>query len=281
MSRVFVESFFPATVQILQSHPVTSDIHERFFPDQIRELCPEIVIREIRNPVLCLQAVTGAMLGLYGAYRTHKNERLWSIAFIFFGLMNVVAAPLHCFLPVHDDSTLPQQYPILWVLDNLFTGVSSTAIISACLREFKDRSSWTFALSSSLISEWLVCNSTLGGASVAAFLIFDWKLPLELWYLLPTVWAGAAVAPLLVMDAREGQISGNAWRSLVLCGVAAALVLCGLVLDAPFCRIFSHSSFALDTFTAPTLVFAACNLAFGGLLHRLQDPDSTKTKKKE
>lgn len=115
MSRVLLESFFPALTKVLKTH--TAQAYSALFPDDVAELCPEIVVvvatpanyyyyyhgdggngapTTIRNPVLLVWALVGACGGLYGGVSLWRNQKpqfshnntnntiLWSLPFLFF-----------------------------------------------------------------------------------------------------------------------------------------------------------------------------------------------------
>lgn len=143
MSRVFVESFFPETIQRIQSSATTRSYYEYVFSLSTQEQCPEVVLGipvvqpwrqsndttssdeltttmiQIRNPFLFLWASIGAILGMYCSislllvFRLRKNGEtnnqqrrypLWIFSFLGFSAMNLVAIPLHCLCPVHEYS---------------------------------------------------------------------------------------------------------------------------------------------------------------------------------
>lgn len=291
-----MESFFPATTGMLKVH--AAHVYESVFPSDVVEQCPEVVtiianidlmtIR-IRNPMLLLWAVVGAVFGLHRsvvlwnvsvANQQQKQDtmKLWAVAFWFFGLMNVVAIPLHSLLPVvvAADNVhpllLPQQYPMLWILDCYFTGAFATAILCACRHERsisvdddvrRIQNSSNGGANNMIVRTWLAWNLMGGVGAIVAFCFFGDNnnnissftitttgtatLPLELWYTAPLVTAVVVFLPLLVRDvvfvaaSTANDDDANAkqqrhWRPVALCVGAVALSVTGLLLDAPLCR---------------------------------------------
>ena len=160
--------------------------NDLLFPDHIAEQCPEadIVIIDlyklmgtddddgdgdvvsnvrirIRQPCLAVCAAFGVWVGyravvdLSSTFPHHTSMRqrreiiLWMVAFGAFGLMNVSALPLHCFLdgPTERSTpsasllppstermkTYPDQTPLLWMIDTYMTGLSSVCLYLASL----------------------------------------------------------------------------------------------------------------------------------------------------
>jgi hypothetical protein len=315
---------------------------EILFPPDVAQLCPEVyaVLSNstmtdhenggarilLRNPVLCLYAVVGAAIGLGGGgwlllrflslmsscrgSTSSSSSKvvllLWSIALLSFGLMNVVAVPLHClafFRDIDDDASnssttddiYPVTHPWLWIMDNFFTGVSSTTIVLAWIGEVLGRTTSAGSATTTtttmdvllavvLLVLWMDITAFVGGGAVVAFhtsttkdaaAIITTTLPLELWYLLPTSVAAAVTLPLLWCEAfrmppmQQEQRAQIGWSCMLFCTVAAVLIGGGIRLDATFCRSAgTYAPIFLDVFMAPTVVFGACDLAFWGLLHR-------------
>lgn len=264
MSRGFVASFFPAVSQLLLTHG--SGLYTTLFPLHALENCPEVVLRvpgdyAIRNPVLLLWAAAGAGLGLHqGAVLWNQPQRrrrqIWAAAFLAFGLMNVAAIPLHSLLPVAPPVLLPQQYPLLWILDTFFTGCSSAALVAACRQEYARRRGEALR---DALPEWLAWNVIGGMSAILSFVGWNATLPLELWYLLPLLMAAAALLPLLIRDCVDPHRSG---LPLAICVTAGALVVGGLAVDARLCQ---SQQVLLDGLRAPAVAFGACDLAFYGL----------------
>jgi hypothetical protein len=154
----------------------------------------------VRNPVLAVAAIIGMAIGFGGArryYHGHDYDTstgiLWSLAYVCFGLMNVVALPLHCLVEssgdrsaATDNVSSPLQHPWLWVLDCFLTGASSLAIILASLSVYYQHQQRIFptkwvnsSTSTSALLQlfkfeptmysWIRWNS-IGVASIACFL---------------------------------------------------------------------------------------------------------------
>jgi hypothetical protein len=332
MSKAFIHSFFPAFKSLIDTYlPAVS---QQLLPDDAAELCPEPTVHVtvppllrsllplsassfivgssssssmtavVRNPVLAFAAIVGIAIGFGGArryYHGHVHDTstsiLWSVAYLCFGLMNVVALPLHCIVESTDNVAL--QHPWLWVLDCFLTGASSLAIILASLsvyyqqqrRIFPWLSNSTSSSTSALLQQfmyeptiysWIRWNSNIGVASIACFfwcssandqpqresqqqqeIISIMKtLPLELWYLVPTAIAGHVLLPLLFLvtssDDHKDR-SGGFW-----CIAGGALVVLGVVLDATLCRR-TQGALVWDGLMVSTLVFLGCDIAFYGM----------------
>ena len=351
MSRLFVESFFPATRTVLlvekRLGTTAARIYEFVFPAAGASQCPEVVLFPtalnngggIRNPVLGVHAAFGLVLGAVGGVallerRQHLRQQssyddhdatttssttttAWSMALICFGLMNAAALPLHCLVmmmmataeessftesPQTTTTTMPEAYPLLWWLDTYFTGASAVAIVTAARREITmlrwsneettaDQSAAAVSeedfgdypgSSISVLQEWMLWNVP-GVACLMVFLLFSRTLPLELWYLLPTVLAFWMVARMLWLEVTvvskrvdnpqeatrpSHRVSNGGF------GVAAVVAIGGLLLDAPFCRIGLQAAPVLDTFMVATNIFAASNVFFAALFWRLWNEDS-------
>jgi hypothetical protein len=338
MSKAFVQSFFPAFTSLVDAYvPAVSQL---LLPDDVAELCPEPTVhvtfavlhllRElfpltasyivnsnnsmtavVRNPVLALASIVGIAIGFGGARRYYhwhhydydaytSNSILWSVAYACFGLMNVVALPLHCLVEVDsttDKMSLPIQYPWLWVLDCFLTGASSLAIILASVSVYYQHrrrifptkwwvSSSTNSSSSSAFLQqfkyeptmysW-ICWNSIGVTSIACFLCCSSAndqpqyeitsmaktLPLELWYLVPTAMAGHVLFPLLFL-LTSSEYHKDRWSGAFCCIVGAAFVVLGLALDATLCR-WTQGALTWDGLYASTLTFWGCDIAFYGM----------------
>lgn len=160
MSKLFIQSFFPSGMALLEQR--LPRLVECLFPFDVAQQCPEVSVGRIRNPVLALAALLGIGVGMYGFQRyfscylkkkqfirdherkntatraAEANETdtvlLWSLAFFCFSGMNLVALPLHCLVPPLVE-TYPRQYPLLWMLDCVLTGASSLALVGAARNE--------------------------------------------------------------------------------------------------------------------------------------------------
>jgi hypothetical protein len=184
MSRHFIEAFFPAMSQILSE----TRLYQTIFPMDVVELCPAIQIESLslRNPILFIQACIGVGMGLMmGCYfSSHPAVGWWRTAFVSFGLMNLVAIPLHCFVSESSKNMITMRMPysethgILWFLDCYFTGVSAMSIIASIFKSYGSNQThypaWVL---------WL-CHIYGIGSGIIWFL-WSWTLPLELWYLVP------------------------------------------------------------------------------------------------
>jgi hypothetical protein len=267
MSKKLIECFLPSITGIVKT--IIPRTYSAVLPDDIAVLCPEptIVLSSptiinngkatsiliIRNPVLLVAAILGVVIGVFGGIRFAKKKgQIWSQSFFNFAMMNVTAILLHCLLPPLE-SIYADQYPILWFLDCYFTGVSSTLIAGGALG-FLHILKWTSRT-------WILTANGLGIASGFFFQLtrIDSSirtLSLELWYLIPTVFAGCLLLPSLYFGKRTDR-----GLIIILLYVGCSLCLIGaLFVDAKLCRL-THGML-LDTLTASSLVFTACNVAF-------------------
>jgi hypothetical protein len=285
MSKAFIESFFPAVAEVLkESSPA---LYDTLLPDDVAHLCPEVSVGAVRNPVLAVCAIFGIIIGLLGAL---SQNPLWSMGFGCFGLMNIVALPLHCFDPAGLSG-------LWWMLDCLFTGLSSSALTAASLGQF-NASKQTNRRKILRVAQyaWLVGSSITATLVVASLL---WspayqreigQLPpstallLELWYLGPTVVTGWVVCPQVLrsMWGLQGtKVLKKGHVAITVCFGGAGVALMGLHLDPFFCRTFGVR--AWDALMAPTLLFMGCDLCFFGLylwLKLLRDADGVLDKRK-
>lgn len=140
MSRLMIESFFPVNLAQAESYWLGDFLLNKvLFPPHVAELCPEVVVLTfqgvaVRQPALAVSASLGVLVGLKGGYnlwkltekikrralkteeKEHLNRRqqqlpstrLWALAFVAFGLMNVSALPLHCLLSA-PETTYPKE----------------------------------------------------------------------------------------------------------------------------------------------------------------------------
>lgn len=140
MSRLMIESFFPVNLAQAESYWLGDFLLNKvLFPPYVAELCPEVVLVltgvAVRQPALAVSASLGVLVGLKGGYnlwkltekikrrallKTEEKElpnrrrrqlpstRLWALAFVAFGLMNVSALPLHCLLSA-PETTYPKE----------------------------------------------------------------------------------------------------------------------------------------------------------------------------
>jgi hypothetical protein len=270
MSKQFVESFFPNIFARLRR--TTPTIIDFFFPDDVAQLCPEVAVDvhgyfTIHNPVLAVGAVVGILIGLGGAWRLGPTMHVsWTIAFLCFGLMNATALPLHCFLPDDDTKTMPEHYPIWWMLDCLFTGWSATALTSACLDLYLRRS--LLVEGKMLPYIWWLGNAILAALSITSFASHQVTLGLELVYLLPIGIAACALWPLMIWSSLNNWVrQERGWIILLISICVSALggtiVVLGALLDATVCRYIGQPWG--DTFMVATMAFWGCDVAFAGI----------------
>ena len=184
MSKSVVQNFFPSTLALVVEHSwlLNYVVNGLIFPDEVAEICPEAVVLlsipskmgdnndsgniALRLPFLSVSALLGAWVGLKGGYElwhrqrsiaiTHNatpslsppSTRLWSFAFWAFGMMNLSAVLLHCFLlapiDLNGSNNLYSKYnnyttahPFWWACDCYMTGCSSVFLFLAALEESK------------------------------------------------------------------------------------------------------------------------------------------------
>ena len=142
MSKQMIEAFFPAAVRRLEDNLIGALVWPWLYPDQVAQLCPEVSISipvgddnnsMLRQPVLAVTAVVGMLIGLVGSIPLYQQQTkpYWALAFLAFGLMNMVGLQLHCLLEAPINSDYPQAYPALWMWDCYMTGISSTFLLLA------------------------------------------------------------------------------------------------------------------------------------------------------
>lgn len=326
MSRAFVESFFPSLSYHLQSpNSRVRLIYEFLLPADAMQFCPEVIARlytfhgnsqelVIRNPVLLIGSVFGAILGIYiGLFDTYlgfmplsypkKSEYpirnlapifWWSVSFLFFGLMNVAAIPLHSFFPLLDSEVtpgktpLPQQCPFLWIMDSYCTGVFSLALtIAGCHSHMNQFRSTDVELNRGFLLTLLLL---VGCIPIARFLLYGSTIELELWYSLPVAFCATYYAfdLFLAPHLQTGSSPVLTRSPLNSIYIAVLLILiAGVFLDAPLCRWSSpnRDNAALPWFwdagRLPTIAFLACDLAFVGLFLERRRSLATSVQKRE
>lgn len=347
MSRVFIESFFPAIVTKLRTMheallhykyidnirynlfsvlcpsedatltvnmklchseiSVTMSMHHSLDDNYYDELHVPTSTITIRNPVLFLFAIFGAIFGLYISLlhetfgllvvlqRPQRNRTrqvlCWSMTFLFFGLMNVAAIPLHCLFPMKNDTSdgivfhripLPQQYPLLWMMDTFCTGVFSTLLIAA-LHNSCTVTNDDFVTPSSLWSrcQYMVFIVSCGCTAACRFLINDSSIELELWYIVPVLLAAILFAREMISSQSHHLLLNQHRILLYYYRVALVWVFCGIFVDPLSCRWMiqlynsQHQSSPVnlpwwwDFTRLPAIAFGACDLVFVGLYHHL------------
>jgi hypothetical protein len=266
MSKKFIiERFFPSIYGTVKT--IIPRTYSAILPDDIAVLCPEPTIAFsyptvisndkapsiliIRNPLLFANAILGFVIGMFGGIRFAKNKEqlCWSHSFFNFAMMNVTAMLLHCLLPP-PESIYADQHPVLWFLDCYFTGVSSTLIVGGTLGCLHTTPKWT-------PRTWICLANGLGLIAAGFFLQLTRinssirTLSLELWYLIPTVFAGCLLLPSLYFGKRTK-------RGLTIAlYVGCSLCLIGALFDAKRCRL-AHGMLLM----ASSLVFTGCNVVF-------------------
>jgi hypothetical protein len=359
MSKQMITTFFPAFTEALNTNRIPLGsfyLNDLLFPDATAQACREITLslsvqnhdHKIRQPVLCLTAIGGVMVGLIGALQLSSrssNSHIWVVSFLAFGIMNLSAIWLHCLLPSPSEydqessaSIYPEVYPMLWMIDTYMTGVASTGLLVASLLETNqkrqsqtnDKARWhllfwllqgiglaclaSFVLN---LAVWLL--EGVGLAFLASFLLHTGKgkmvdmdlsirttYPLELWYLLPPLFATIPViqllfGPIVVRHPSSGEIGvfpewrrknnastteeattskSRTWTLAHTLFVTSLLLTTffGIGLDRFWCwAIHSRPGggtfgfFLWDLLTNSTLTFLACDLAFLGILIWLLD----------
>ena len=342
MSRIFIESFFPATISKLHTtfdsflHNKHIDINSYniisiLFPNNdmtngIESCRSEIsvaisiqhslddnyyddlhavpTIITIRNPVLCFFAIFGAIFGLHisllddnlGLLLLSRNPRrnqthilYWSLAFLFFGFMNIAAIPLHCVVPMKNDTLdgimyhripLPQQYPFFWMMDTCCTGIFSTLLIAALhtSRTVTNDEVSTIWQRYSYIIFIFLCGCT----ATCRFLIYDSSIELELWYILPVLLAALLFAYELISSKSHHLLLNQSRMLLYYYLIALVLLFCGIIVDPSSCRwniqMHNHQQqnnkillpWWWDFTRLPAIAFGACDLVFVGLYYHLK-----------
>lgn len=243
MSQQFVAGFFP---EVTRSFP---RVFQFLFPDDVAEKCPEVIILgTIRNPSLAIFALWGISIGARGVGK-YSTLWWWRTAFGCFGLMNLVALPLHCLVSVTHGKTAVEEFPWLWLFDCILTGISSFAIVGACLDKLVDSARfWQTIISTICLSSALF--------AVVIFYTHAITLGVELYYLVPLIFAGQTCFLALLKNFRPGCTG-----IVVLGGLLAGA---GILADPFFCRSMEQT-LCYDLFTAPALMFAGCDVAFVGL----------------
>lgn len=185
-----------------------------------------------------------------------------------------------------------------WTIDTYMTGASSICLFMAALHDILSRkiqstedASWNNFLSTlSSLSRRLGLILHLIGA---ACLLWFWMAPakwqemspmgLEDWYLFPPVLAGGPVAFFVWQLWTDSTLSSLVRTGYLTFALGGTIAMLSIAMDRHVCEYFGPSIF-LDTFTASTGVFFACDLCFLGLLWAIQSlhgAGSTKTDKTE
>ena len=237
----------------------------------------------------------------------------FSQSFLYFALMNMTALILHCFFKSRHPrlnfySTQGSPYlffdaftTLLWILDCIFTGYSAQNLVWGmaeyyyCFHNFKlDNSSMLrhpsvrFLFSSLKLqhhgtsaTQSLSPNSVLfllAVFSILVFVLFDYTLWVELFYLLPMLNAAIHVFWVLVYrddtplsnhhpllrlpPSSSSNNNTNHCMALFLFLLGGIVAMNGILLDAVLCQWGMRLE---DLLSAPTLMFVGCNLAFLGI----------------
>lgn len=320
MSKAMVASFFPSAVAQVESIWLGRMVlHTLIFPDDVAAACPEVVMNffngsvSIRQPILSVCAAGGVWIGFRGAVdlynyryqqkrqqqqqrqrqpqRNKRNEQiLWVVAFAAFGIMNLSALFLHCFLPAPTTTTTyPHQRPILWAVDTYMTGLSSICLFLAALDGLEENAKGSEGGKRPVAvlwqHDWMASHKValrrsgwfLQGVGLICLLCFGFKrltttdfsslssLGLEEWYLLTPPLAGLPVLCLLHQNPKSP--SSDSGRQIFHFGAFVGVL--GVLLDRFFCTLLG--SRLLDVFTIGAAVFFACDCCFLGLYVVLMD----------
>jgi len=276
MSKHLLQAFFPAIIDALESTRAGSLLLLFLFPDDIVDQCPEVSIQIhsghasfLRQPVLFLMAIVGAGIGLQGM---RVLPKYWSLAFGAYGIMNVSAIFLHCLWPLESSDTYPERYPFTWTIDTYMTGVSSLGLVVASLDSYKN-------LKYVSIIFWM--SHAVGVFCVLLFYLdrhhfkIAGSLPLELWYLLPSIFAGMAVNPIMFAELflHPESFRWTTCHKLMIYGYLC-IGLLGIGLNQLLCRIFG--TILADLLMSTTLVFGGFNLCFLGIKQWIQCNDTKR-----
>jgi hypothetical protein len=295
MSRQLVESFFPALTG-LQRPLLVPRVLSKLLPEDVANRCPEIIVSilagsggsfPLRRPCLAVSAILGIQIGLGGSLQlwlTRRNKKtrnsngdessvvLWSLAFLFFGMMNVAGLLVHCLLPAYENRQLIATYPTPWALDCVFTGFSSMCLIGAGLsHEF-----WTSRTSRAAPlrilcnlarshQHWIGLTCVLAAFAILSFLCWGITSPLELWYLWIIAVAGHILLPITAVSfsTSGSKASKMQRRGMYILFAGGLLFAIGLAFDSAACYHLQDA--LLDLPTAPTLLFLGCDVSFFGL----------------
>ena len=284
MSREFLESFFPTVTMF--GKRIVPTIVERYFPDHAAKLCPEVTVVRmgltIRNPILGAGAVVGIMIGGVGVasiarwniQTTQQQRRSFLLAFAFFGLMNMTALPLHSFLPA-TQLTMPEEYPLWWSLDCLFTGWSASALAFGCADIYRRQTAFQLVDTSTKYLPYIGWIGLVVAATLAIiqFVCYRMTYALELFYLIPILSAALTLCPLLLQSLQRARQhfadESHGWeiRRIACCvvvyGGGILVLILGILLDARSCRYIGQQ--LGDTFMAATTTFWGCNLVLVGI----------------
>ena len=281
-----IDTFFPASVQQVEKFWLGRYLlTEVFFPPHGSEVCPEVVVDvgvdettlSIRQPTLAISAIFGLGIGMYGGLRLWKmgkgekvmeqqatSLRFWALSFLCFGVMNLSALPLHCFIPAPKTS-YPVDNPIWWSIDTFMTGASSTFLFMA-----SEPSQLAQMIGMILHVVGILCFSS--------FWLTRGSAGLERWYLYPPLMAGIPVAHFLYQKRKTfaDQRQFPSGHFMFATGVAIAQL--SILLDRPLCHALG-TRYA-DMFTASNGVFFACDLCFLGLYLVIAGTIKSQSKRK-
>jgi len=118
----------------------------------------------------------------------------------------------------------------------------------------------------------------LGFLCIGSFVFLRWidddddetttmsTLPLESWYLVPTILNSYFLSPLLYLTTTTQATTSNNNNIVIiilLSMIGFGCIILGLSMDASFCRLLNNNNTALwDTLTASTMTFIGCDISF-------------------
>ena len=295
MNKEFAHSFFPFVASFASSSERAPsfilDAWNFIFPDACDLKHPPNLPLNMQRPCLAMAAVLGAYIGLREIKKSNEKHddlliaainNFWSMSYICFGCMNIVALVHHCIFPSN----------FSWFLDCIFTGVSSLNLVTLSvllwslygleyygeklerLNDSTDRFVKIINGATKIIAAIMIHTTmTILGGDDDEMIVSTKAVSsaVELFYLVPLQMAVFVLFPITLIGAVvRNEIVSRRGPLITLLG--GALVVAAALLGESICQFIvdntpwvNDSSLLYDCYHLPTIFFLGCDVSFYGL----------------
>lgn len=257
MSRVFVESLYPAATSLAKV--LARGAYESAFPSWAAEKCgagatgavraplPTVDVAgvvTIRAPALLLPGTIGIVAGfaagvwcLTRAKPSVRGDFSWGFALMWFGTMNVVALPLHCWV----DSNAPLRDELYAATISFTTCACLSAIFAflANCAHIDDGEQDTHGTLLSVCLFVLIVTSSLTQRAGEAGKDSTPQMILELYYFFVILLLAPFMIYAWLKRSGGGGAGGGVWMAIAVASFAA--MASSPLLDAPLCGALGAS----------------------------------------